>query len=213
MKTMKKLSIYILFFSLVCSSLQSQNLRSIFESMPDRMLLPMDSMQRLDIIDFYQAKKTAQVVNGLNDTCRLRYYSENYMELKIGNASFVLALLPMINDSKVLCIIKTVCAPVCDSRLEFYTTEWKPLDSRIFLHPVGREWFLKENMDREDEYFKSFEAGLDMDLMEYHLDKDNLTLTQRYNTPLYLSLDYKEKAKKYIKPEPKTYHWTQVKFE
>jgi hypothetical protein len=37
-----------------------------------------------------------------------------------------------INDSKIVGLIQTVCAPVCDSYLEFYTTAGKKLHTTAF---------------------------------------------------------------------------------
>ncbi len=210
---MKKISIFILFICSFCSLVNAQNITSVFSSIPDEMVLPLDSIQRLDILDLYNAGRAAQIVNHLGDTARLISLKENFLQLETGNMQLEIALLPMINDSKIIGVIKTVCVPVCDSKISFYTTEWKSLDSAIFYTPVTKEWFIADNIDRNDEYFKSFENVLDMDLMQFNFENNGLLLVQKYNTSQYLSPDIKVKTDKFLKKEPKKYVWNQIRFE
>jgi hypothetical protein len=167
----------------------------------------------LDIVDLYNAGRAARIVNNLGDTSRLISLNENYLALTTGNLQLEMALLPMINDSKIICVIKTVCAPVCDSRVSFYTTDWKLMDSSVFFNPVEKNWFILDGVDRNDEYFKTFEEALDMDLMQFGFENDGFSLIQIYTTPQYLSPDIRGKSDKYLKNEPKKYTWNKIRYE
>ncbi len=210
---MKKIKLFILLICSLCSVAKAQNMTSVFSSMPDKMMLPLDSIQRLDIIDLFNAGRAAQLVNRLGDTTSLVVFQDNYVQIKSGNLQFEIALLPMINDSKIISVIKTVCAPVCDSKISFYSMEWKPLASDIFLTPATPGWFITDRVDRNDEYFKSFKNALDMDMMQFSFEDKGLSLVQKYNTPQYLSPDVRMKADKYLKKESKRYTWNQIRFE
>jgi hypothetical protein len=181
--------------------------------MPDKMIVPLDSIQRLDIIDLYNAGRSPQIVNHLGDTTHLVALQDNYLQLKSGNLQLEIALLPMINDSKIIGVIKTVCAPVCDSRVLFFTTEWKPLDSGIFITPVTQSWFIAEDVDKDDKYFRTVENALDMELMRFCFENEGLSLVQTYNTPQYLSTDIQAWADKYLKKESRRYTWNKIKYE
>lgn len=202
-----------MFFICCFCAVKAQNAASVFSSVPDKILLPLDSIQRLDIVDLYNAGRVAQIINNLGDTSRLVSLNENYLVLETENFRFEMALVPMINDSKIICIIKTVCAPVCDSRVSFYTTDWKRMDSGVFFKPVEKDWFILEGIDRNDEYFKTFEYALDMDLMRFGFENDGLLLVQTYTAPQYLSLDIRGKTDKYLKSEPKKYTWNKIRYE
>lgn len=209
---MKKISIFIVFLSCF-GMMKSQDIASVFTSIPDKMILPVDSMSRLDIVDLYRAGRVAQVVNSFEDTTRMVSLKENSLSLQVGNLRFDLALLPMINDSKIICVIKTVCAPVCDSKVSFYTTEWKELESKIFFTPVTGKWFLSEGTDHDNVYFAEVDASLDMSFMHFTFEEGGLQLVQTYNTPQYLSSDMQKKADKYLKKEPKKFTWNKIKYE
>jgi len=210
---MKKISIFIIVICSFFGTAKAQDIASLFTSMPEKMLLPMDSSQRLDIIDLYRAGRKAEVVSLLGESVLMTTLQDNYLQIKSGNSTLEMALLPMINDSKITCVIRTVCAPVCDSRISFYTTEWKPLDAHIFITPVTKDWFIAEDIDKNNEYFKSFESALDMDMMQLCFEENGLSLIQTYTTPQYLSPDIRTKADKYLKHESKRYIWNKVRFE
>ncbi len=210
---MKKISIFLVFICSVCHLVNAQNMASIFSSMPDRMILPFDSIQRLDIIDLYNAGRSPQIVNHFGDTAKLVVFHEDYLQIKSGNMQLEIALLPMVNDSKIIAVVKSVCSPVCDSKILFYTTEWKSLNTDIFITPVTQTWFFADGIDRNDEYFKSFENALDLELMQFSFENHGLTLVQTYNTPQYLSPDIRKKADKYLKKESKKYTWNQVRYQ
>ena len=210
---MKKISIFTIVICSFFSVAKAQDIASLFSSMPDKMLLPLDSTQRLDIVDLHLAGRTAEVVSHLGETNRLVSLQDNYLQLKFGNSTLEIALLTMINDSKVICVIKTVCVPVCDSQILFYTTEWRPLDSHIFINPVTKDWFFAENIDKNNEYFRSFESALDMEMMQFCFEENGLSLIQTYNTAQYLSPDIRKNADKYLKKESKRYIWNKVGFE
>ena len=210
---MKKISIFIIVICSFFSTAKAQDITSLFSSMPERMLLPLDSIQRLDIVDLYRAGRNVEVANLLSESVHIVSLQDNYLKIKFGNSTLEIALLSMINDSKLICVIKTVCAPVCDSQILFYTTEWKPLDTHIFINPSTKDWFFAENIDKNNEYFKSFEAALDMEMMQFGFEENGLSLVQTYNTPQYLSPDIRTKADKYLKKESKRYTWNKVRFE
>ena len=135
------------------------------------------------------------------------------MELLSGNFSMQIALLKLVNDSKIICLIQTVCAPVCDSQLGFYTVEWKPLNISDFILPVDTFWFIKDDVDKTGEDFINASKSLDMDLMQYRFDPEKLELTQTYTTPQYLSIEDKEAIEPFLKQEPKVFTWEQMRFK
>lgn len=121
-------------------------------------------------------------------------------------------LLPLVNNTYVVCMISTVNGPVPDSRIEFFTTNWEPLaTSDLFTQPTS-DWYIKQGMDKKDEAYQEAASHLDMDLIQYRLSPDDQTLTAIYTTPQYLSQEAREKIEPYLS-EPKVYTWQKYHFQ
>jgi hypothetical protein len=119
----------------------------------------------------------------------------------------------MVNDSKVVCLIRTVCAPACDSNLEFYTIGWKKLNAEVLITPADKKQFMKDGVDPNEQKVRNALIPLDISLMQFHYDSGSRRLLQYYNTPQYLSADDREKVMPYLKDAPVVFKWNQTRFE
>ncbi len=54
--------------------------------------------------------------------------------------------------SMILCLIRTVCAHACDSRIDFYTTGWEKIDNPALLPPINEEIFFDSSKKELDNY-------------------------------------------------------------
>lgn len=181
--------------------------------MPNDRMPELNSNRRKDLIDLYQDEKTASVRNSLNGVVTLEQLTDNYLRLKSDSSSFEMAILTMINDSKIICCIETRCAPVCDSQMQFYTVEWKPVNTNHIIDLVDASWFIKEGTDTSDPRFMEARSYLDFDLMELHFNPKEQSVVQTYNTPHYLNKEEYRKVEPYLKNEPKVYIWQQMQFK
>jgi len=203
----------VFLFGIAVRLVQAQTVSELFVSLPESTLLILPAPDRMDLIDLYKAKKEATVKNFLGDSCSILSMTDNYLQFSTGKNTVELFLLPMINDSKIVGLIQTVCAPVCDSRIEFYTTSWKKLATSIFVTFAGKYDFLKEGIHPEDESVKNALIPLDISLMQLYYDPDKQELHQYYTTPEYLSDVDKTKVKQYLIEEPKLFKWNLTRFK
>ena len=211
---MKPKIIFILFlFCLAGHLIQAQTIRDLFARMPQSEFLPLTVSDRLDLIDFYNAGQKAVVKNRLDDSCSIIRMTNDYLQIQTGKNTTELFLLPMVNDSKIIGLIQTVCAPACDSRLEFYTASWKKLTTSMFITFAGKYDFLKDGINREDETVKNALIPLDIFLMQLHYDPDKQMLQQYYTTPDYLNGEDRAKVTPYLTGMPKQFKWNQMRFE
>ena len=208
---MKKTVLF--FFGLLSICCNAQDVSSVFGNMPKDLFLLVDSIRRQDLIDLYKNNLSANVNDMLNGEIALDSLEKDFMELRSGNFSMQIALLKLVNDSKIICLIQTVCAPVCDSRLSFYTVNWKPLNASDFISPVNASWFIKDNVDKNGEDFINASKSLDMDLMQFYFDPENSELTQTYTTPQYLSKEDRKAIEPFLKQKPKVYTWKKMGFK
>ena len=201
---MKKKLYWIILLGCMITSLNAQTVKEAFITFPDPSLLALNTNARLDLIDLYQANQSAVIENDLGDSIFIRQMQNDYIHIQSGNSDTEIIILSMINESKVICVVQTISTPVQDSNLEFYTTNWKKLDSKAFINPVDKSWFLKESDD--------FPA-LDISLMKFHYNPEKQILSQTYTTPSYLSFEDQKRIEGHIKEENKEYKWNGIQFE
>jgi hypothetical protein len=191
---------------------RAQELRSLFVAMPDSVLPLLTKTNRMDCIDFLDSNMKAEVKNRFNNTSELKVLTKDYLELQLTSQSSVeMKLLPMNDSVKVVCMVHTVCGPVCDSEITFYDTQWKQLPSKNFitLPEVDRFYYLNTN----EESYATVRKAADMYLMKANLSSEASTLTFIYTTPEYLSKEDREKLELYLRKEPIVYQWGEGRFQ
>lgn len=208
---MKKVVLF--FCGLLSLCCHAQNISSVFGSMPKSLIMLADSIQRQDLMNVYNSEFPGNIKDKLNGKIVLSSFTEDFMELQSGNFSMQIALLKLVNDSKIICLIQTVCAPVCDSQLSFYTVDWKPLNASDFILPADVSWFIKDDTDKTGEGFINASKSLDMDLMQFSFDPKKLELTQIHTTPQYLSKEDRKAIAPFLKQEPKIFTWRKTGFK
>ena len=209
---MKRL--YLIYILCLCCWLggRAQELRSLFVAMPDSVLPLLTKTNRMDCIDFLDSNMKAEVKNRFNNTSELKVLTKDYLELQLTSQSSVeMKLLPMNDSVKVVCMVHTVCGPVCDSEITFYDTQWKQLPSKNFitLPEVDRFYYLNTN----EESYATVRKAADMYLMKANLSSEASTLTFIYTTPEYLSKEDREKLELYLRKEPIVYQWVEGRFQ
>lgn len=208
----KRFSILLL---LVCLPLlmPAQTAEKLFLSIPESILLTLSGTSRLELVELYKGGLTAAVENQMGDSCFLLRMTDDYLQIQERKSSLELVVLSMMNDSKVICLIHTVCAPLCDSNLDFYTVNWKKLNTHVFITPAGKAQFIRDDVNRDEQSVRNALIPLDISLMQFHYNPDSHELLQYYHTPQYLSADDREKAMLYLKDAPLVFKWNQIRFE
>lgn len=191
---------------------KAQDMTALFTAMPDQYIPQLEHAWRKDLLDLYTAGKEARLKNTMNGSSSLQKLTNDYLLLQTTDRSTVeMKLLPLVNNTYVVCMISTVSGPVPDSRIEFFTTDWQPLVvSDLFTRPTS-DWYIKKGVNKKDEAYQKAVSCLDMDLVQYRLSPENLTLTATYTTPLYLNKEDREKVEPYL-GEPVIYKWEKSHF-
>lgn len=204
---------YILLLLIICPLAKAQDMATLFANMPDEYVPHLESAWRKDLIDLYKTGKPATLKNTMNGTSSLLKLTDDYLLLQSTERSTVeIKLLPLINNTNIICMVTTVNAPVADSRITFFTTEWHALKSEDLFTPVKSDWFIKEDTDKSSDSYKDAISRLDLELIKYTLSPENKTLTATYMTPSYLSSEERQKLSPYIKETPKLFTWESSRF-
>ena len=213
MLMMKKIIFGLL---LVCSAARvgSQEVEELFIKVPDGIIVLLEEAWRKDLVDLYKSGKTATLENTMQGKSTLKKLTNDYLLLQSTDRSTVeLKLLPLINNTYIICMIETVYGPVADSRVSFYSTEWVSIQADALLVPVAEDWFLKDDVDRMSSEFIDAIAKLDIYLVKYSLCEENTSLTAEYMTPQYLNDEYRKKVQPFLKTGNKIYEWRSGRFE
>ena len=193
--------------------MKAQEMDAVFAAMPDTYMPQLESAWRKDLIDLYHSGKEAKLKNTMDGFSSLQKLTDDYLLLQVTERSTVeMKLLPLVNETHVICMVTTVYGPVPDSRISFFTTEWKPLETAELFTPVSADWYIKPDVDTSSVAFVEATARLDMDLVEYTLNPDTPTLTMTYTTPLYLSAEERTRIQPHLS-DPIVYTWKGYRFE
>lgn len=130
--------------------MNAQDMTSVFTAMPDQYIPQLEHAWRKDLVDLYTSGKESRLKNTMNGFSTLQKLTNDYLLLQTTERSTVeMKLLPLVNNTYVVCMISTVNGPVPDSRIEFFTTNWEPWQHPIYSRsqlPIGissREWIRK----------------------------------------------------------------------
>ena len=202
-------------FSVFCAiSAFAQNMKTVFVAMPDSVTPLLTKINREDCIDFLDSQMKAEVTNRLGGKTEMKVLTEDYVFLQMTpNSTLEMKLLPVNDSTKVLCMVKTVCASTCNSEIKFYASDWsKELDAGDFLSkPSPDAFFLPDDTLSEEDALIRKKA--DMHLMKASLSKDDTSLAFVYTTPDYLNKEDKEKLLLHLRKEPVVLRWSNRRFE
>ncbi len=203
---MKK--IIIAFFIFISTSVFSQKIDDVFKTMPNSVLPGLSESNRtMFLVD---TGKTV-IPYSLGKIEKLAY-TPDFLKIKTSDIGTTqIKLLPLINDTKIICVIKTVCGNACDSRIQFYSTDWKELDSNALLPDISPESFFDSSQKNSDNY--KFAVSLpDIYPVSAEFENGSNSLTLKLDLTKYLSSEQLADIKPFIKNETKTLKWNNTSF-
>lgn len=182
---------------LALAPLRAQQAKAVFQRIPDSVLPLLTSVNRADFVDFLESNMKAQVKNRLGGTSEMTSLTDTYIHIRLSDRSeWEMRLLPLNDSTNVICAVTTVCAPVCDSSVAFYTTaDWTPLVTSDFIRLPGIDDFFLLPVEAGREREKAdFRRRMDMLLMSARLSESDDTLTFTFNTPQYVQSSADDEA-------------------
>ena len=207
----RRLLIFISIFCVV--SAFAQDMKSGFVALPDSVIPLLTQVNREDFLDFLDSSMKAEVQNRFGNVAEMKVLTDDYTLVQTSEVGTLeLKLLPVNDSTKVVCMVRTVCASACDSDVRFYSSDWKEeLEADIFLQkPSVNAFFLPNGTISEEGALSCKKA--DMHLMKASLSKDDTSLTFIYTTSDYLNKEDKEKLLPCLRKDPIVLRWQDGKF-
>ncbi|MBO7301995.1 MAG: DUF3256 family protein [Bacteroidaceae bacterium] len=159
-------------------------MKSLFVEAPDSVFPLLDKNQRADCVDFFDAGMQYGVTNKLEGKTTLVDLAPDYMLLETsGTLRMELKKLPL-GDDFIICVVNTVTAEASDSRVAFFSSSWKRLDtSCFFAAPSIREFFTSQSA--ADEFLNLCEIYL----VSLKLNSADTGMVAEYTMPSYMNKD------------------------
>lgn len=201
--------IYFLYFALLSSTLiYGQKINEVFNAMPENMLPGFSAANKTMLL----VDTASSVIPYPLGTIELTGYSDDFLSIKTSSVGTMqIKLLPLINNSKIICVIKTVCGNFCDSDIQFYDTNWQLLDKNPLMPALSAALFLDNSAENMFD-FKEAVAKADMTPISMRLEPDNKNLTLSYQILDYLSKEDAQAIEPFIR-QKRLLTWNKSRFE
>lgn len=191
----------------------AQDMKTVFVSMPDSITPLLTKVNKEDCIDFLASNMKAEVRNRFGNVAEMKALTEDYVLMQTTpHSTLEMRLLPVNDSTKVVCMVKTVCASACDSEVHFFDTSWKEeLDASEYLQlPEAAAFYLPQDSVSQAEELIRKKAY--MTLMKASLSPDSPTIAFEYTTPAYLNKEDCGELQPLLRKEPVVYRWEDGRF-
>ena len=206
--------IYTILLFIATTSISSQEISSVFLSMPDNIIFGLEAAQKDLLISNPNDTTDLKIDRGTFSELKRLAISADYISLQTSDAGTTqIKLLPLINDSKIICVVKTVCGKICDSQVQFYTTKWLPIVQGELLAKINKDLFIKADSDRNSQDFENAYKYLDMNPFKIELSSADTSMKITYDIKDYLSEEDYKKIQPFLIEEPITLAWDKTSYK
>ena len=199
---------YIIIIGVICLTcqMQAQQVRQSYINMPDSLSALLTKINREDFIDFLDSNMKAEVNNRLGGKTEMTRLTDDFIEVQSSSESTF--------QMKVLTkAVSTVCGPACDSHINFYTTDWQPLNIKDYLPKLPTmDSFLKPLPEDASYALRDAYRQVDMLLMKAELSPTDNSLTFTFTTSDYMEAEAAKQVEPYITPQV-VLTWNNGKFD
>lgn len=132
---------------LAFNGLTAQTIQKYYVNMPDGLNPTLSRQNRMELLEYHKAKRGDSITNRFGNMAYLIGLDslENYLMVKNpGNSTFEMKVITIHDSIPSIAIIRTVCAPICQSSVEFYDTAWHPIPLQ-FTMPKAIDWLNEES--------------------------------------------------------------------
>ena len=142
-------------FALITGQVSAQDMliRNVFRQMPDSIMPYLSQNNRLDFIDFLDSDMKAEVKNALGGTSEMTTLADDSLSIRMNESLRTDLLLmklaqPIDSMTQIVVMIETflVDSIYGESRVNYYSTEWKPLAFEPELTEVQRKRIDNHNL-------------------------------------------------------------------
>jgi len=210
---MKKIFLFIALLYCGINAYAQEGISSIFMTIPDTILAGLNAEMKAELTANPDSTGIA-VTNMLDEDVTRLALTDDYISFKTSDAGTLeMKLLPLVNNTDILGVIRTVCSSVCDSYIQFYTTDWQPLSQTDLFPRLDKNWFLITDIDGNSQDYSNAVAALDMTPVKLKFSPDKKQVIAECDIEGYLDAEDYQLIKPYLLEEPRVFTWDKLSFK
>jgi hypothetical protein len=204
-KRLLKNSLMLFCGIILCSqSLCSQTIEKWFVNMPDILNPTLSKQNRLELLEYHKAGQSDSISNVFKHQAYLLSIDSIKQQIVVKNTQssfFEMKIIRTEDSTSVIGIIRTVCAPVCMSTIEFYDTAWNLIPVR-FNMPAAIEWLDVKNIPSEKIDIEWAKNLMGISFISLSFSKKDQTIVAKNNTLDFISAEDRKVITPYVSVKP-----------
>lgn len=211
---MKKIAITTIFLIVIIFNSQGQTLSDAIKNMPESIVWGITKEQKEEIL----AKTTDSILtltgNSLYNNYIRKEITDSYIKIQtsdIGNIQ--IKLLPLINNTNIICVVKTVCKDFCDSSIAFYTIDWIEINDDNLFPKYDISWFIYSNQNEQTDEYKNAISAIDLLPVKLTLSPNSNTIQAELDIKKYLDEKSYNMIQPFLNSTPKALTWDRTSFK
>lgn len=211
---MKQIRLILAFSLFTLQFAVAQDLTSVFLNIPENILFGVNAEGKDKLIANTSDSAKVIIQSTIDAEIIRDTLTDDFIKIQTSSVGTLqIKLLPLVNNSKIICLVKTVCGEVCDSYTEFYATDWTPLKNTNLMPEPSMDWFIKNDADRNSLEFKNAYAALTMIPLKVEISEGSPTLQVYCDIKGYLSQEDYENFEPFFTDAPKILTWDKASFK
>jgi hypothetical protein len=186
---------------LLCSqSLRSQTIEKWFVNMPDILNPTLSKQNRMELLEYHKAGQGDSIANVFKHQAYLLHLDTLKQLIAVKNTRssiFEMKIIKLDDSTSAVGIIRTVCAPVCMSTVEFYDTAWNliPLG---FTRPAAIEWLDINNIPAEKIDLQWAKNLMGLSFISLSFSEKDQSIVAKNNTLDFISVEDRKIIAPYV---------------
>ena len=159
---------------LVVATSQAKDIREIWLSMPDSLILYLDKNKRIEMVDYVDMQVRADVKNAFQGTSVMDTLTHDFLQVTLNDAcTLQMRTLPTEDGDTVFCLVKTFRGPQAESEVCIYRQDWQKTRQLTF----PPESFVVKPDTMSTATFDDLKRMIDVLIVSASLSVDAPTLT------------------------------------
>jgi len=189
---------------LVNQNLLSQRIEDWYVNMPDILNPTLSRQNRLELLEYHKVHQSDSIANRLGNFAHLLTLDSLNNRIVVKNTPssvFEMKAFNLDDNTTAIGIIRTVCAPVCLSNIQFYDTAWNQIPIQ-FTVPKAIEWVNKNNIPTDKVDIQWLKNSLSISFTSLSFSEEGQSIVVKNNTLDFLSETDRKIIAPYITTKP-----------
>ena len=154
-------------------TMMAQQVCKMWVNMPTSVAGALEKSGRQELLDLKQMKKTAAIAGPLGEKCSIDTLTADFLSVRMNDVyTLQMKMLPTSSGDSLLCLVQTYAGPQPESRIAFYSPDWKALSMPQMHLDVDLQ--RPDTMSESD--FNKLQALFDPKLISFSLSPSNAEL-------------------------------------